>query len=172
MVNSLEKDFKNAYEEWSPKIFSFVLYKISNRERALDITQDVFIKSWDYLRKGNQIDNFQAFLYRTASNIVIDEYRKRARRKEVSLDKMTEEGYQIKDSSYEDVSNKTEVSNVLKTIDKLPEMYREAITYRIVEEMSIKEIAKILEEKPTNISVRVHRGINMLKAILEKKDEE
>jgi RNA polymerase sigma-70 factor (ECF subfamily) len=52
-------------------------------------------------------------------------------------------------------------------IDKLPDNYRTVLLLRDIEEMSISEVAKILNISETNVKVRVHRARSALKKLLE-----
>ena len=58
------------YDGYSDEIFRFVLSQTRNRDRALDITQETFIKTWDYLRNDNEIERARPFLYKTAHGSV------------------------------------------------------------------------------------------------------
>jgi DNA-directed RNA polymerase specialized sigma24 family protein len=77
---AIEKMFLDAYQMHSDAIFRFVSFKIDNREKALDITQDTFMKTWMHISKNGEIQNIRAFLYKVAGNLVIDEYRRRGRK--------------------------------------------------------------------------------------------
>ncbi len=76
----LEKTFLEAYEAYSDNILRFVIFKIDNREKALDLVQETFMKTWMHIVKNGKPDNIRAFLYKVASNLVIDEYRIRGRK--------------------------------------------------------------------------------------------
>ncbi len=65
----LEKMFMEAYQSHSDSIFRFILFKIDNRERALDLTQETFMKTWVNLSKSGGIQNIRAFLYKVAGNL-------------------------------------------------------------------------------------------------------
>ena len=54
---------------------------------------------------------------------------------------------------------------LLKTVKKLEPTYREVVTMRYLEELTPREIARILEITPTAVSVRITRGIEKLKEI-------
>ena len=73
--------FGFLYERYLEDIYRFVLIKVSNTNIAEDLTEETFIRTWEYLpslaRKNRKINNFKAFLYRTASNLVVDYYRKK-----------------------------------------------------------------------------------------------
>ena len=70
-----EKEFLENFEKYSDKLFRHALFRLSNKERAEEIVQECFMKTWDYLRKGNEVKQYSAFLYRTLNNMIVDEYR-------------------------------------------------------------------------------------------------
>jgi len=164
---NLNISFSKSYEEFSDAIFRYCLYQTSNREKALDLTQDTFIKTWEYISQGNKVDNLRAFLYKVAGNLIIDYRRKK---KSDSLDQMTESGFDLKDTTneMEKTENIFEKDLALKVIEQLEEKYKDVLILRFVEDMSVKEIAKIMHQNENNISVRIHRGIQKLKEALEK----
>src|SRR4051812_784750 len=89
----LQKDeFLKSFAENSDALFRYCFFRIGDRERSLDLVQDAFMKTWNYLYQGNTIENFRAFLYRTAGNLIVDEYRRR--KSEPSLDLLAEEGFE------------------------------------------------------------------------------
>ena len=162
--------FEKTYEELSDAIFRYCYFHTSNREKALDITQETFIKTWEYMDSSHEIDNIKAFLYRVAKNLIIDDRRKK---KSDSLDKMTEEGFEPRseESELKIIENIFEAKMALRTVDKLSEKYKEVIILRFVEDMSVKDIAKVLRKNENTISVRIHRGIERLKIILEEQEK-
>src|SRR3989344_4729797 len=92
-----EKDrFVEGYNQWSDDLFRYAFFKVSNRELALDLIQDTFTKTWEYIYSGKKIDNLRAFLYKTLKNLIIDSYRKKTSE---SLDNLLEEGF---DYGYDD----------------------------------------------------------------------
>lgn len=167
---NLNKEFNASYERFSDAIFRYCLYQTSNRQKALDLTQDTFIKTWEYLSTGKQVENLRAFLYKVAGNLIIDDRRKK---KSESLDKITEQGFDVKNDRDEIsiIENAFEKQLALDTLEKLDKKYRNAIILRFVEDMEIEEIAKTLKESKNNISVRIHRGLEKLKIILEENQQ-
>lgn len=162
-----ESMFLSAYEAYNDAIFRYCRFQVSNRDQALDLTQDTFTKTWEYLAKGGVIDNVKAFLYRTATNAIIDYRRKK---KSGSLDAMMEEGYDAPDNHTVDYASQSDAEIVRRTIADLDETYRDVITMRYINELSVKEIAESLGESENNVSVRIHRGIAKMKVLLETKE--
>ncbi len=174
MNTKTEKVFMESYEEFSDAIFRYTLFQTSNKETALDITQDTFIKTWQYLQKGEEVENIRAFLYRVAKNLIIDYRRKK---KSSSLDQILEAGADfteqpnVLEEKEDDFDRERDKEKILKTIDKIDEKYKEILLMRYVEEMSIKEIGDILEKSQNHISVMIHRGVEKLKKLLKDYNE-
>ncbi|MFA6397223.1 MAG: RNA polymerase sigma factor [Candidatus Paceibacterota bacterium] len=164
---NLNTKFNASYEQYSDAIFRYCLFQTSNREKAIDITQDTFIKTWEYLsRSEKEIENMRALLYKIAKNLIIDYRRKK---KSESLDNLTEQGFDFSDEKNDMYEKETifEGKQAFESINKLDEKYREVIMLRFVEDMEIKDIAKALNKSENNVSVRIHRGLEKLKNILE-----
>ncbi len=170
-----EVRFLKAFEDYNEALFRHATLRVSNRERAIDIVHDTFTKVWGYVRAGHTIDSFRPFLYKVLNNLIIDEYRKR---KEVSLDAlMAEEG--VDEGSFSELSEST-IETLAATIDgkkafelleRLPDQYKEVIILRFVDELGPREIATLIEETENTVSVRIHRGLKLLRAHLESQDE-
>src|SRR5512146_1181857 len=85
----LERQFQDAFERHSDELFRHCAMRISDRERALELTQETFLRAWDYSQKGGkEIREWRPFLDRTLRNLIIDEYRKA---KTYSIDEMAED---------------------------------------------------------------------------------
>jgi RNA polymerase sigma-70 factor (ECF subfamily) len=154
-----------SYEEHSDAILRYCHFQTSNREVALDLVQDTFMKTWSYLQGGNEVDNVKAFLYKVAKNLIIDYRRKK---KSYSLDAITETGIEFSEGDEsEDATNKFDRQFVLSQLEKLDPDAREILTMRYVNEMSIKEIAEATDLTPNNVSVKIHRSIDKMKLVLK-----
>ena len=161
----MEKTFFKAYEKYSDAIFRHCYFRVFNKDKAKDLTQEVFMRTWQYLVGGVEVENIRAFLYRVANNLVIDYVR---RKKEQSLDRMREDqGFDPADESKDRLLRLLEGGEIIRVLNKLPSKYREVIQMKYLDDLDIKEIASALEETENNVSVRLHRGIQQLKDILE-----
>jgi RNA polymerase sigma-70 factor (ECF subfamily) len=153
-----------TYEELSDVIFRHCFFRIGDREKAKDLMQDTFMKSWQYVSTGTaKVNNLKSFLFCVANNLIIDEYRKK---KEFSLDTLMENGF---DPGFDD-RNKTESAIdarfVLDLVKKLDDKYKDVIMMRYMNDMSPGQISTIIGESENNVSVRIHRGLKQLKAAL------
>lgn len=151
-----------AYEDYADAIFRYCFVRIRHRELARDLMQDTFIKTWDYLRNGNQVNNIRAFLYKVANNLIIDYSRKK---KEASLDALMDQGFDASGTEEEVMATTIDAQYVVKMLTRLDEKYRDVIYYRYVDDLPIQEIAEIIGESDNVVSVRLHRGIQQLKKL-------
>ncbi len=171
-----EERFLKAFEEYSDALFRHAFLRISDRERAIDVVHDTYTKVWSYVRGGHDIESFRPFLYKVLNNLIIDEYRKT---KEASLDAMFEiEG--VDEGSFEDLTSNT-VESLAATLDgkqafamleELPDTYREVLILRFVDELGPKEISNLIEESENVVSVRLHRGLRLLRERIEAREKE
>ncbi len=168
---SHEERFLKAFEEYSDALFRHATLRISDRERAIDLVHDTYTKVWTYIRSGHDIENFRPFLYKVLNNLIIDEYRKQ---KESSLDALFERDG-VDEGSFPELSEST-VEALAATIDgkqafdlisRLPDVYREVLIMRFVDGLGPREMSTLIEESENVISVRIHRGLKLLRDIIE-----
>ncbi len=165
-----DADFATAYDTYADAIFRHCCYRCFDRERAKELMQDAFMKAWDYLVSGKDIDNVQAFLYRTANNLLIDEARRAKKRKVESFEDKQEQGFDIEGEDGRNRGRLFDAKIVVQVLHELEEPYRTAIIMRYIDELSPKEIAELLNESANVVSVRLNRGMKMLKTILAKHE--
>lgn len=158
-----KKILTEAYEEYSQAIFRYCFFKISDREKALDFVSETFTRTWQYMLKGNDIENMKTFLYTTASHIIIDEYRKK---KSISLDALMDSGNEPQGETKEALYTAFDIARVMKKMLKLPKNDNAILGMRYIEDLSIQEIATKLNESENTVSVRIHRGLGKLKKLI------
>lgn len=168
-MKGLEEKFLHTYNTYSDQIFRFVFFKLNDREKAKDFTQEVFMKTWLYISKNGVVENDKAFLYKIANNLVIDEYRKKGRVNVKSLDEFLEDGLDFGEDGSESMIDKIDAEGALTLIKSLPEVYSEVLFMRFVDELGVSEIASIMGKSVNVISVRINRGIKKLKEIVKDK---
>ncbi len=161
MKSEISNVFEQIYKEHSDSIFRFCLVRVSNREQALDITQETFLRLWKNLTETNDVLNYRAFLFKIANNLIIDWYRKK---KSFSLDQMLGDGedakYDVPDESRkESILDGAEGRYLIEQIDQLEPAHKHPVYLRFVEGLSPPEIGEILGISPNAASVRVNRGL-------------
>ena len=168
VINKDHEAFGRFYDLYVDKIYRFIYFKISSAEDAKDLTSEVFLRTWQYIKEDREIKNLNAFIYMVAKNAVIDFYRSRARKEEneefVSVGHLNI----ADDSQLAKQLDDLEAEAVLKSLAGLKDEYREAIVLHYLNELSIKEIALILDKTPGNVRVLLYRALSALKGAVNK----
>lgn len=164
--NVLNLQFEKLYQSQSDAIFRYCLFRVSDREIAIDLAQDAFTKYWDAISNGKEVLNDRAFLFMIARNLIIDLYRKK---KSVSLDAILEENedhmFMAGGIGKESIEMSTEARFVLDKINELEPSHQQIIYLRFVEDLKPKEIAEVLDISSNAVSVRILRGIEKLREL-------
>lgn len=158
-----EHEFIRHYDELSDALFRHCYFRVFERERAKDLVQEAFVRTWDYLARGKRIDSPKAFLYRVLNNLIIDESRKR---RTLSLDALSEEGFDPGHDERPERVVALEVRNILRFLNKLGPEERDIVVMRYVDDFGPKEISDILGIRENAVSVRLHRAIQRLRSLM------
>ncbi|MCK4540203.1 RNA polymerase sigma factor [Candidatus Parcubacteria bacterium] len=162
--------FIKAYDNYINDIYRFIYFKVGSKEDAEDITSQVFLKSWDYIQNNDLLEykTIKAFFYRVARNIIIDHYRGKNTQANISIDNK-ENQIDIIDEKVDlgkEVDLKNDIKNLQQAMRELKDEYREVLMLRYINELSIKEIAEILDKSKGNVRVLIFRAIKALKNIV------
>lgn len=168
---SQEKAFLEAFDEHANALFRHCSYRVSDRERAQDIVQDTFMKTWDYISKGKEVREFRPFLYQTLNRLIIDEYRKK---KTESLDTLLESGdaalleAEFTEGSIDELALQLDAQQLTEVLHEMPVHYRQAIVMRYIDGLPPQEIAEITGHTSNVISVHIHRGLAWLRKRVDR----
>ncbi len=152
------------YVAHQQSVFSIALNFFGDRERAEDVTQQVFVK----LLKGVSFagrSQFTTWLYRLTVNQCLDETR-RTRRLVSIGDWFTTTEPVTRMSLHEQVDSRALSREVQTVVSGLRPKYRVPIVLRYVEGLSYQEIAAVLEVSIGTVSSRMNRGHKLLAAKL------
>lgn len=161
-----EKQFLEAYEKYSDAIFRYCYYRVFDRDKAKDFVQEAYCRTWKYISEGKKVDNIRAFIYKIANNVIIDDSRKK---KATSLNQIMEKGYTPSVDNREKTQNYFTGQEILEVVKSLDEKYRDVILLKYIEDLSTREISLILNETENNIYVRLNRGFEQVKKIINEQ---
>jgi len=170
-VHSGESEaFGELYDVYAPKIYRFVRLKVDSQETAQDLTSEAFLKMWKFLQEQKKIrERFQALLYKIVRNLIIDFYRSKSTREILIEDTMEEFAHIEDDKSADDlVIKQEEFTEVKKSLLQIHPNYQDIIVWYYVDELSISEIADILEKNEGAVRVLIHRAVKSLRDVMEK----
>ena len=136
------------------------ILRVGRPEDADEITNEVFLRSWEYMT-AQQVENVTALFFRIARNLIADHYRKSGRT--VPLTPIMEDNLAAPGSIEHDAQVKEEMSDLVEIMKGLKDEYREVLELRYQDEMSIDEIAELLGKTPNAVRVLLHRAKQALK---------
>jgi RNA polymerase sigma-70 factor, ECF subfamily len=150
---------------WEKRVYNYLLRITANREDALDLTQDVFLKAYQNLRKLEDPSRFTPWLYRIAHNEAYSMFRKR--RPEADVDEVEPEadgaGITVGGTSVFPIELSLAVTAAL---DRLTPEQREAVVLKIYQGFKFEEMAEVLSLPVSTVKSRLYTALELLKVQL------
>ena len=154
--------FNLLVSRWEKRVYNYLLRITGNREDALDLTQDVFLKAYQNLRKLDDPARFAPWLYRIAHNEAYSMFRKR--KPETDVDELepmgTDTGILVGGSSVFPIELGLAVASALERLS--PEQ-REAVVLKIYQGFKFEEMAEILSCPVSTVKSRLYAALELLK---------
>lgn len=162
--------FEKLIAPYQQGIINHTYMLLRNREDALDMAQEAFVKAFVGMSGFSGQSSFKTWLYRIATNVCIDEIRRRKRRAQTQSLTVHEdenaEQLDIADESInpEKIAQQNELKNVImEAIGELEEDYRAVISLRELEGMDYAEISKTLGISLGTVKSRISRARQKLR---------
>ncbi|MHB8842222.1 MAG: sigma-70 family RNA polymerase sigma factor [Candidatus Aquicultor sp.] len=158
--------FGQLYDMYFDKIFGYIYYKVGNRVEAEDIAGQVFLKALENISAFEwRGAPFSAWLFRIASNLIIDHYR--SNKYELvdiakEADTLRDNGYGPEQSAIREF-NRTEVVKALKT---LTDEQQQVVIMRFILGMTNDEVAQAVNKNVGAVKALQHRAIGTLGKVL------
>lgn len=155
--------FEIIFTRYYYRIFNLTYRMIGNYQEAQDLTQETFVR---VLKNRNTIKNgcsFSSWIYRTATNLCLDELRKHRRTpiqlEQEVLEKLPNQGdpklWSSPEKNYETKENQTAVWEVAS---RLPINYRLVLTLRELHGLKYAEIAEVMNTSVSAIETMLFRA--------------
>src|SRR3989344_6356784 len=116
MVDPKEPLFLKAYDQYADALFRYCYLRLYDRTEARDMVQETFLRTWRYLGEKGPIENIRAFLYKIATNLIIN---KNQRKRATSLEALAEKGF---DPGFDDRERRIDFLDGLRVMEKLSEI--------------------------------------------------
>lgn len=160
------KAFEIIYDRYHQRVFTYFLRIVQDRAKAEDLLQELFASLWE---KAHQFDtnySFRPWFYTMGSNLM---------RKHFRQSKLVD----LEGNPIEEIENETPISLIIeeekieeirKMNAQLPEHLREVFWLRIIEEFSVKEVAKILQIPEGTVKSRLSKSIGLIRNYMTQKE--
>ena len=161
-----QDSFKSRLLPLTDKLFRLALSITGNRQDAEDVVQDTLLNVWKKKEEWENIENWEAYCYRSTRNLAIDK---------ISLKENQQEAW---DDNYDFPASNLSAQEQLEEeehrlllenfIRRLPEKQRTVFQLREVEELNYKQIAEVMNISEEQVKVNLFRARQKLKAFFER----
>ena len=154
--------FADLYESNFERVYAFIVRRVGDRHEAEDLTAEVFHLALKNIGRFEWRGvPFAAWLYKIASNEIIDRVQKTARQPRHDPTDHPPE------PCWEEIENR---ARLFRMVDQLPSDQRRVITLRFAEERSIREIAQQLKRTEGAVKQLQFRGLQNLRLRMGDKN--
>jgi RNA polymerase sigma-70 factor, ECF subfamily len=158
----MNSDITQIVEKYSDMVFRFILRIVSDREAALDLTQEIFVKLFEKPAYLNNADNTKGYILKTAYNHALNYTRNERMHRLKDQDHCSNE--KTNAPNPEDELNGTERSEIIQRyLNDLSPQQREAVICRFYGEMKLTEIARELKINETTVRIHLKRALVKLR---------
>ncbi len=159
-------------------MFSIAYGMVNNREDAMDLVQESFLKVHNNLGRFEGSSSFYTWLYRIVVNVCIDHIRKTGRRIKVDYDDqiLRDGNVEGDDRIRPSVLNvdpvkaqgrKELLEKIRSALDELSPIHKEAIVLRELQGLSYEEMANVMGVSKGTVMSRLHHARKNLQALLQ-----
>lgn len=167
--NGDKEAFRTLVEKYQRKVFSIAYGMVHNREDAMDLTQDAFLKAFHNLGRFEGSSSFYTWLYRIVVNVCIDHIRRSGKRFNVDYDDslLREDAVEGNDHILPSTlganplrvyGRKELLEQIGKALDEISPIHRQAIVLREIEGLSYKEMADVMGVSKGTVMSRLHHA--------------
>jgi RNA polymerase sigma-70 factor (ECF subfamily) len=152
-------------ERYQAKLLRYANNLVKDEQKAKDIVQEAFIKSFVNLNGFDTKKKFSSWIYRITHNVTLNSIKKYHR--EVPM--LENFDFESEENLEKDFSQKEIAIAVEKCLSKIPLLYSEPLALYYIEEKSYEEIGDILKIPQGTVATRISRSKLLMKKICQKK---
>lgn len=157
-------DLAALYDRFAPELYRYIYHRLGAKTLAEDLTAEVFVRVLNSPRAPN---DWRAYLYRIAHNLVIDSLRKNPH----VLEHAGEWIVDAQNDPVERAETADEQRRLRKAIARLTPDQQQVIVLKFVEEMSNAQVGRILGKPEGAVKALQHRALDNLRKWLNDSPE-
>ncbi len=159
-----EAEFAHLFSQYKQPICAYLARLTGNIAVAQDLTQETFLRAYSALQRGKQWENPQAWLYRVASRLAIDSYRRHRLLQWLPLSG--------RESSPPAESSAVERTAVQAALETLPLDYRAPLVLYDGVGYSVAEVAEMLGLTVGTVKMRLCRARELFRRAYRPEEEQ
>jgi len=156
--------YNQLVSRWEKRIFNYLLRLVGDREDALDLSQEVFLKAYQNLGRLEDASRFAPWLFRIAHNEAYSHLRKKRPEEAIEFDPA---GAAAQRPKLEPIELSLAVESALS---RLSGEQREAVVLKIYQGFKFEEIGEILSCPVSTVKSRLYTALDLLKEALAPID--
>lgn len=163
------QEFKRLIERHQARVFNLLVRLVKDRETAMDLGQEAFLKAYMYLDRYDVKRSFSNWILKIAQNVAFTHLKRAGVSKErLVLDGPEDRGAdRLADPNpmsdpEEQVSRKAMAGLAHQVMERLPEKYRVVLTLRYMEGLEYQDIAEVLEIPLGTVKFRLYQAHRLL----------
>ncbi len=150
-----DAEFEAIFHAYQQPITTYLSHLTGNTEQAEDMAQDTFLRAYRALLHGEHVEHVKAWLYRIATNVAKDQWRReRLLRWLPLMDDAREAGLRSPDHA----ASAAEQLAVQSALTRLQPSHRIPLVLHLCEGLSIAEISEVLGIKQGAVKMRLSRA--------------
>ncbi len=164
--------FETLIERYKHMVYTLAFKMVGIKEDAEEVAQDVFLKAFTALNTYKGDAKFSTWLYKIAYYRSLDYLKKNKRKLRTSTIDISEE-YNVAalDGTLDELESSERKQMIKEAMEELAPNDSVIITLYYFEELSLKEIAKVMDLTPNNVKVRLFRSRSRLAEVLSNSVE-
>lgn len=152
------------YDRYHQPLYAYIYRRVGDVDVARDLTSELFRRFLEALDRNMGPDrHLQAWLYRTAHNLVIDYYRRRQHRQHLPL---REELLSGDDNPAAAAEVALETARVRVAFEQLTADQQQVLALKYLQGLSNDEVAVVMEKPVGAVKALQHRGLKALQRLL------
>ena len=161
-------EFARLYDEYMPKVYRYIFFRVRNQQAAEDITSKVFEKAvLKYQDYDSRKASFSTWIFTIAHNALVDSYKTGKASRQTPLEEAADLVSQ-EPGPEEALERDEEKRKLTECVAKLPEREQEIIRLKFGTRLNNRQISKLLGLSETNVGTILGRSIAKLRLCLRE----
>lgn len=175
-INQIIEGNSNAFSvlvnRYKDLVFTLAYKMVKNREKAEEVSQDVFIKIFKSLNKFKGGSKFSTWIYKITYNTCLDYLKKDKKENSiVYIEDFSEHQVKAIETVLENIDEKERIQKIQDCLESLPCEEAFLLTLYYFDGQSVEEIAKIIECSANNVKIKLFRSRKKMASLLKKRLE-
>lgn len=163
------EQYQHLVERYQQRLLRYGRSLLFDHSEIEDIVQEVFIKAYQNIQSFDTERKFSPWIYRIAHNSFVNHGKRKSNSFVDYFDLEVFLPYHPAKTNIEKEVDRLELTkDVENALAKVDEKYREPLTLYFLEELSYQEIADVLHIPINTVGIRILRGKEKLKSLLQK----